>query len=234
MQLLQFLRGRGVCPKACVEITAADDLVVQYGQHLEDRQGLASATIERYGTVAEQFLHERFGGDAIDLRALRTEDVITFVQRQAQRLQPPALKCVVTALRSFLRYEQYRGEATPALTAAVPAVAAWATTPAVPKAISPKHAKRAIESCDLSKGVGLRDRAVMLLLARLGLRAHEIIALQLEDCDWDSGHLRVRSNGGREQLLPMWARPSPPMCGGDGLPVKIGMCSCGRRRRSAD
>ena len=73
----------------------------------------------------------------------------------------------------------------------------------MPKAISPEHAQRAIDSCDLSTGVGLRDRAVLLLLARLGLRAHEIIALQLQDCDWDGGHLRVRSKSGREQLLPM-------------------------------
>ena len=106
-------------------------------------------------------------------------------------------------MRSFLRYAQYRGEATSALAAAVPAVAAWTTTPAVPKAISPEHAQRAIDSCDLDTGGGLRDRAVLLLLARLGLRAHEIITLQLEDCDWDSGSLRVRGKNGREQLLPM-------------------------------
>ncbi len=106
-------------------------------------------------------------------------------------------------MRSFLRYAQYRGEVATALAAAVPIVAAWATTPALPKAISPEHAQRAIDSCDLSTGVGLRDRAVLLLLARLGLRAHEIIALQLQDCDWDGGHLRVRSKSGREQLLPM-------------------------------
>jgi site-specific recombinase XerD len=73
----------------------------------------------------------------------------------------------------------------------------------VPKAISPEHAQRAIDSCVLNTGCGLRDRAVLLLLARLGLRAHEIIALQLDDCDWDSGSLRVCSKGGREQLLPM-------------------------------
>ena len=90
-----------------------------------------------------------------------------------------------------------------ALAAAVPAVAAWTTTPALPKAISPEHAQRAIDSCDLSTRVGLRDRAVLLLLARLGLRAHEIIALQLEDCDWDGGYLRVRGKCGREQLLPI-------------------------------
>src|SRR6202140_1001549 len=106
-------------------------------------------------------------------------------------------------MRSFLRYAQYRGEVASSLVASVPTVAAWTTTPAVPKAISPEHAQRAINSCDLSTGVGLRDRAVLLLLARLGLRAHEIIALQLEDCDWDGGHIRVRSKSGREQLLPM-------------------------------
>jgi site-specific recombinase XerD len=88
-----------------------------------------------------------------------------------------------------------------ALAAAVPSVAAWTTTPAVPKAISAGHAQRAIDSCDLDTAIGLRDRAVLLLLARLGLRAHEVIALQLED--WDSSHLRVRSKNRREQLLPM-------------------------------
>ena len=202
-QLLQFLRDHGVCPTVRVKTTAADDLVARYQQHLQDQQGLAPTTIERYKTVAGQFLYERFGNGAIDLRALRAHDPIAFVQRQTKRLQPPALKCVVNALRSFLRYAQYRGEVTITLAAAVPAVAAWATTPALPKAISPDHAQRAIDSCNLATGVGRRDRAVLLLLARLGLRAHEIIALQLEDCDWDGGHLRVRSKCRREQLLPM-------------------------------
>jgi integrase/recombinase XerD len=202
-QLLQFLRDHGMCPTVRVETTAADDLVARYQQHLQDQQGLATTTIERYKTVAGQFLYERFGNGAVDLCALRADDVIAFVQRQTRRLQPPALKCVVNALRSFLRYAQYRGEVAIALAAAVPAVAAWATTPALPKAISQEHAQRAIDSCNLSTGAGLRDRAVLLLLARLGLRAHEIIALQLEDCDWDGGHLRVRSKCRREQLLPI-------------------------------
>jgi integrase/recombinase XerD len=202
-QLLQFLRSRGVCPAARVETTAADELAARYGQHLQDQQGLAAATIESYRTVAKRFLYERFGDGVVDLRTLRAGDVIAFVQRQTQRLQPPALMRVVNAMRSFLCYAQYRGEVATSLAAAVPNVAAWTTTPAVPKAISPEHAQRAIDSCDPSTRAGLRDRAVLLLLARLGLRAHEIIALQLEDCDWDSGHLRMRSKSGREQLLPM-------------------------------
>ena len=71
MQLLQFLRGRAVCTARCVETTPAEDLATQYGQHLQDNQGLAAVTIERYRTVAKQFLHERFGHDKVDLRALR-------------------------------------------------------------------------------------------------------------------------------------------------------------------
>jgi integrase/recombinase XerD len=202
-QLLQFLRGRGVCPVARIENTAADDLAARYEQYLRDQQGLATTTIKRYRTITGRFLYEHFGRDVVDLSALRTSDVIAFVQRRAKCLQPPALKCITTALRSFLRYARYCGEVATALDAAVPVVAAWTTTPAVPKAIVPAHAQSAIDSCDLSTGVGLRDRAVLLLLAHLGLRAHEIIALQLEDCGWDSGQLRVRSKSRREQSLPI-------------------------------
>jgi len=203
VHLLQFLRDRGVCRPARLKTTPAEDMAARYAEYLRDQQGLATATIERYATVARQFLARRFGGGPIDLGALRVGDAVDFVRHEGERLHPPALKCVTNALRSFLRCAQYRGEVSAALAAAVPSVAAWATTPALPKAISPDHAQAAIDSCDLRTGVGLRDRAVLLLLARLGLRAHEIISLRLEDCDWTGGHLRVRSKSAREQLLPM-------------------------------
>jgi site-specific recombinase XerD len=202
-EVLQFLRARAVCKAADVDPVPATAFVVGFEQHLRHHQGLTTATIETYSRFASQFLHERFGAGEVDLRALRPIDPIEFVQRRAKRMQPPALKCVVSALRSFLRYAQYRGEVAPELVAAVPAVATWTTTPPLPRAISPEHAQRAIGSCDLQTSIGLRDRAVLLLLARLGLRAHEIIALQLEDCDWDAGCLRVHSKGGRDCLLPM-------------------------------
>jgi site-specific recombinase XerC len=223
-QLLQFLRDHGVCHAAHIETTAADDLVAHYSQHLQDQRGLAATTIRRYGRVGGQFLRERFGHGVVDLRALRASDVIEFVQCQTKFLQPAGLKPVVTGLRSFLRYAQYRGEVSISLAAAVPIAAAWTSAPAVPKAISPDHAQQAIDSCNLATEVGLRDRAVLLLLARLGLRAHEIRALLLEDCNWDGGHLRVGSKTGREQLLPM--------------PADVGAATAAylqrRRRRSKD
>jgi len=201
--VLGFLRSRAVCAQAIASSTTAEDLVAAFARHLREQQGLASPTIERYTIVARQFLENHFSVGEIDMRAVVATDIIEFIRGQVAHLRPPGLKCVVTAMRSFLRYGQYRGDVAGELVAAVPAVATWATTPALPRAISPEHAQRAIDSCDVGTAIGLRDRAILLILARLGLRANEVIALQLGDCDWDRGHVRVRSKGGRECLLPI-------------------------------
>ena len=203
--LLDFLRNEGICPAAPAHATPAEDVVMDFARYLQHDHGLADITVENYTRTARQFLLGRFGQGDVCLRDLRATDVITFVQSKAQRLGPPALKCVATALRSFLRYGQFRGEVPAGLAAGVPAVAGWVTTPPVPKAISAEHAQRAIDSCDCQTSVGLRDRAVLLLLARLGLRAVEIVRLMLDDIDWDHAQLRVRGKGGRESLLPLTA-----------------------------
>jgi hypothetical protein len=131
VHLLGDLRALGVCAKARVATIPTDDIAAAFGHHLQHQQGLADSSIERYRTVARQFLVERFGHGAVDLSTIGTVDVIGFVQRQSKRLTPPAVKCVVNSLRSFLRYAQYRGDVVPELVAAVPAVASWACTAAV-------------------------------------------------------------------------------------------------------
>jgi len=98
-------------------------------------------------------------------------------------MAPPAVKVAANALRSFLRFGEFRGEVPAGLSAGVPSVATWTTTPPIPKAISAEHAQRAIDGCDRLTAIGRRDRAVLLLLARLGLRACEIIRLTLNDID---------------------------------------------------
>jgi integrase/recombinase XerD len=201
--LLHFLRNEGVCPAAPAQATPAEDVAMGFARYLQHDHGLADITVENYTRTAHQFLLWRFGRGGVCLRDLRATDAITFVLSEAKRMRPPALKCVVTALRSFLRYGQFRGEIPAGLAAGVPAVAGWATTPPVPKAISAEHAQRAIDSCDGHTSVGLRDRAVLLLLARLGLRAVEIVRLTLDDVDWDNAHLHVRGKGGRKSLLPL-------------------------------
>lgn len=202
-QLLQYLRARGLCAAPALAVTPAEELAASFAQHLQHERGLAATTIGYYRTLARAFLAHRFGSDDIDLGAIRATDVIGFVRQEARRLRPRGLKHVVNGLRAFLRYAQYRGEINGALISAVPAVAAWTTTPPLPRAISAEHAGRVIASCDLRTAVGRRDRAVLLLLARLGLRGGEVLTLLLEDIDWDAGLLRVRGKNGHPCLMPL-------------------------------
>ena len=110
LHVLRYLRAIGVCPDVPRVATPAINLAAAYEHHLRQRRGLADSSIARYGRVVQQFLAERFGDADVDLRVVRAVDVIDFVRRQAQRLRPPAAKCIVNAMRSFLRYAQFRGE----------------------------------------------------------------------------------------------------------------------------
>lgn len=202
-QLLRYLRTQGLCAAPPLAVAPTQALAASFAQHLLHERGLAATTIGSYRTLACDFLAHRFGSDDIDLGAIRAIDIIGFVRQEARRLRPHGLKHVVNGLRSFLRYAQYRGEINNALISAVPAVAAWTTTPPLPRAISAEHARRVIASCDLHTAVGRRDRAVLLLLARLGLRGGEVLTLLLEDIDWDAGLLLVRGKNGHQCLMPL-------------------------------
>ena len=201
--LLDFLREQGICAAVVARATAVDRVAADFAQHLRRDQALAPITVEDYTRTARRFLDWRFGRREICLHDLRPLDAIGFVRHESKRLGPAALKSVTNALRSFLRFGEFSGEISAGLAAGVPAVATWTTTPPIPRAIAAEHAQRAIDSCDCSTAVGRRDRAVLLLLARLGLRACEIVRLALDDIDWDQAQVRVRGKGGRESLLPL-------------------------------
>lgn len=202
-QLVQWLRSRGLCAPAHAVMVPADAVTAAFGQYLVRDRGLATTTVDHYRSAVREFLIDRFGSDAVALGALQATDIIGFVQRQPRRPRPHTLKHLVTALRALLRWGQYLGEIDAALICAVPAVASWTTTPPLPRAISADHARRVIEHCDLGTAVGRRDRTVLLLLARLGLRGGEVITLLLDDIDWDAGRLRVRGKNGRECTMPL-------------------------------
>lgn len=202
-QLLRYLRAQGLCASPEVRTLPADALLTDFEQFLLRDRGLAVGTASGYRVIVREFLVDRFASERVDFGALRAGDIINFVQRQPRCPRPHALKHVVTALRAFLRWGQFRGELDAPLISAVPMVASWSTTPQLPRAISAEHARRVIDSCDPTTAVGLRDRAVLLLLARLGLRGGEVVTLQLDDIDWDAGRLRVRGKNGRECLMPL-------------------------------
>jgi integrase/recombinase XerD len=171
--------------------------------YLQRERVLSGETVDIYALFARVFLTACFPDrKKMQLTSLRAANVIAFVQEQVKLLHLARAKMMVTALRSFLRYLLYCGAVKCDLAAAVPTVANWSMA-TVPRAIAVEHAQAALASCNRQSAVGFRDYAVLLLLARLGLRAGEIVALKLDDIDWDSGSLYVHGKGARGCPMPL-------------------------------
>ena len=204
--LLDFLRHERVTPtekKASARpLTSAERCAQAYEQHLREARGLVRATIINYVPFIRSFLKDRFGGGPATLSHLCARDVVAFVQREAPRLHPKRAKLLTSALRSFLQYARYRGEVELDLAAAVPIVANWLMS-SIPRAIRKDQVRQLLASIDRSTAAGRRDYAILLLLARLGLRSSEVAFLELDGIDWKAGRLSVRGKSGQRNDLPL-------------------------------
>ena len=203
-QLLEFLRNIGCVPALPQKIdrTALGKLTRDFERFLSSERGLSPSTLINYLPIVRSFLTERFGRKALRLKELRPQDMHQFILREAQRVSRSHAKRTVTALRSFLRFLLQRGAIKADLAAALPGVANWRLSH-LPKSLSPEQVERLLECCDRSTPTGQRDYAILLLLARLGLRAGEVVAITLEDLDWECGEIIVRGKGQRLERLPL-------------------------------
>ncbi len=203
--LLAFLRSQNVIAKeieADHSPSAVEQHVLAYEQYLRDARALARQTIINYRPVVRDFLNFRFSDGGVSLAQLRAVDVTGFVQKRVSRLNMRRAKIMTTALRSFLSYVRYRGDITSDLAAAVPIVANWSLS-SIPRAIGRDDVARLLASIDRDTPIGCRDYAMILALARLGLRSSEVVTLELDDIDWAVGEIRVVGKNGHRNDLPM-------------------------------
>ncbi len=201
--LLEHLREIGVVAvsEPAPPASALDCALDEFSQYLVQQRNLAQTTIAIYRREIRDFLGERFDSGPIVPTELSAADVRQYVLRRAQSSGGATARQVAKALRNFLRALRLQGEIDIDLAAAVPALA---TRPArLPEALKPEQTRQLLASCDLSSAEGLRDYAILLLLARLGLRAGEVVTMRLSDLDWSSGELIVRGKGMRCDRLPM-------------------------------
>jgi integrase/recombinase XerD len=204
-QFLDFLRRQDVVPKQKIppgRLTPIERVVQAFERYIRNERALSEAAVINYVPVARKFLADRFGNGSVRLSHLRAGDVVRFTRRQAPRLHLKRAKLLTTALRSFLHYARYRGDITRDLAAAVPAVASWSMT-SIPRAIPADAVRQLLASINRRTATGRRDYAILLLLARLGLRAGEVVRLEVDDIDWNAGLLRVQGKGGQHSDLPL-------------------------------
>lgn len=204
IRLLKLLRDQGVIAQPPVRLatTPSERLVEEYDAYLQRERVLSLATRINYRPFIQKFLTVRFGKGSVVLSRLCATDIIGFVRCHAGQLNGKRVQLMTTALRSFLRFARHRGDITLDLAACVPAVASWSLS-TLPRALSPTHVKQVLKHCHRQTAVGRRDYAILLLLARLGLRSGEVAGLNLEDIDWKNGLFSVLGKGGRSSELPL-------------------------------
>jgi integrase/recombinase XerD len=177
-------------------------VVEQYRAFLIGERGLAAESVRCYRNHAQVFLTQL--PDPVDtaLAGLSAGQVTEFVVGYCRGRNTWSAKAMVTALRSLLRFLHAAGWIPVPLVGAVPSVASWRGA-SLPRSLEPAQVKAMVAGCDLGTEVGLRDHAVLVVLARLGLRTAEVAALRLEDLDWRAGQMLVRGKGNRVERLPV-------------------------------
>lgn len=203
-QLLEHLRCCGVVPRRPVpEPSSADLLLQRYVDHVRRVRGLAERSIAVYSPLVRAFITARELGSRNEIGAALDASVVRrFLLGRARGRSGSYTKLLAAAVRSFLRFLFFHGDTASDLSAAVPPIRRWDATP-VPAFLSPEDVERVLATPDRSTARGRRAHAILLLLARLGLRAGEVAGLELDDVHWDQGELVVRGKGGLRDRLPL-------------------------------
>jgi site-specific recombinase XerD len=203
-QLLDHLREHHVVQRVTptCDVSPLSAILDRYEKHLRSERGLTTATIINYLPFARKFLSDRFGEGPFLLKVVRPCDISGFILRHARTMSCRRAQLMTTVFRSFFRFLFQRGELQVDLAPSIPTVADWRLS-TLPRYITAEEVIRVLGSCDRHTATGRRDYALLLLLARLGLRAGEIVAMQLEDIDWRSGEILVRGKGLLYDRMPL-------------------------------
>jgi integrase/recombinase XerD len=200
--ILRYLRSAGLVPESAqpTRVGAVEELLRRYREYLVAERGVAKVTLVKYEHVARLFLN-RPSVRECGIEKIDGASVTGFIAEESRICGIGATKNRVKGLRSLLRFLHQEGLSGP-LADAVPTVTGWRDA-GLPKGLEPEEQARLLDSCDESTVVGRRDRAILMLLARMGLRAGEVAALELQHFDWQRGEVVIPGKGGRDERLPL-------------------------------
>jgi site-specific recombinase XerD len=202
-RLLNLLRGLGVTPPATQLVATVDPCLLGFERYLERVRGVAPATRRGYLRETRGFLQHVFQEADPNWSRIGPEHVASYITMRAGQLTITCRRDPITPLRAFLRYMTSEGLLSASLECAIPPIRQWkhATLPA---ALSTEDLAKVLAEPHERTVKGLRNRAILSLLARLGLRAGEVRRICLEDIDWRRGNLLIRAGKNhRERILPL-------------------------------
>lgn len=202
-RLIAVMREAGiVAPAAPPVLGHRDQILEHYRRYLVQRIGLSASSAQGYAWFNRRFLRDIAFTGSDDFTQLTHADIVGYVERHAHDGSPATAKILCTRLRSLLRYLHVEGYVAHDLAACVPSVKRWRLAN-LPTALSANQLRQVFESCDRHTAVGRRDYAVLMMLARLGLRSNEVATLTLDDIDWRSGQFHIRGKGRQRATMPL-------------------------------
>jgi site-specific recombinase XerD len=196
--LIRFLHQQGVLntPQADLTPSDIDQWLEEYDAYLDQVAGLALSTRQGYRRIVRRFITACFGSERPDWHALTASMITAFISQEASTRQRGGRKYPSVAVRSFLRFLVFRGELRPGLEAAAPAPPQWRHA-SLPSRLMPEEVERVLAVYQDDAASSLRNHAMLLLLARLGLRGQDVISLCLDDIDWADARLNLRPGKSR-------------------------------------
>ncbi|MGA7982349.1 MAG: tyrosine-type recombinase/integrase [Chromatiaceae bacterium] len=193
---VDFLEARGLVatPAPAVE----PELLTAFCHWMRSQRGVTETTLNGYRPALRHLLVAL--GDHPE--QYTAKQLRGFVLSRTRDNKTSQTKTTVTVLRMFLRFLITQGRCPPELLVAIPTIAGWRRS-SLPSYLCAEEVEQVIATCDCMSAIGARDRAVLLLLARLGLRASDVAALQLNDIDWEQGLFQVAGKNRRQTALPL-------------------------------
>jgi integrase/recombinase XerD len=201
--LVTFLRKKGIVPEApAAALSPTEEVLERFRRYLVNERGLADGTIFNHLHAAKLFFNSLDGDISAHLDKLGPPSVRRFILAESRCRSVASTKCLVSGLRSLLRFLHVDGTTDISLAGAVPTVAGWTGT-WLPRGVDPESVHCLLASCDRAHAQGRRDYAVLKVLTRLAMRLGEVAALELGDVDWFNGDLVVRGKARRVERLPL-------------------------------
>lgn len=202
-QLLSMQGYTRLLPGTSKDSVAVESSLHQFDVYLHDVCGLTESTRLSRRRQVRIFLVELFGTEPINSLKITPDILLKFVTNKAARLKPSSVGVLLSSLRSYLRFLQFKGESNVALIAAVPRPPNWSLA-SLPPSLSDTDMEKFWATFNISTPIGKRDYAIARCLADLGMRCHEVASMQIRDIDWHNGIIHLRHNKSRrEELLPL-------------------------------
>jgi site-specific recombinase XerD len=191
-----------IAPAALPPISPQEQIFAEFSDYLQRERGLAPRTIVSHLPAIRRFLCEVCPAGAEDLGKISREDVIGYIERHARDWSPETGKAMCWSLRAFLRYLHHQELHPAPLAGCVPSIRRWKFA-SLPTYLSSTQVQKVLDGGNRASAMGRRDHAILMMLAKLGLRADEVATLTLDDIDWRSGEMLVRAKGRQRTRIPM-------------------------------